>query len=107
MLERTREIGIIRSVGAVRSQVSRIVVVESVIIGITGGLLGVISGTITGWMSVEGFANGEAGMSIRYVIDYSALARAIVLAVGFSALAGLYPAWRAAKTNVVEALAYE
>jgi len=107
VLERTREIGIIRSIGAVKRQLSQIVVVESVLLGLTAGVLGVVVGTILGWMSVEGFANGEAGLSIAYVIDYAALGKAILLATGFSALAGLYPAWRAARTNITEALAYE
>jgi putative ABC transport system permease protein len=107
VLERTREIGVIRSIGAFKSQVAKVVVVESVLLGIIGGVLGVIVGTILGWMSVEGFISGEAGMSMHYVIDYAAIGRAIVLAAGLSALAGLYPAKRAAKTNVVEALAYE
>ncbi len=107
VLERIREIGMIRAIGAFKGQVSRIVVVESVILGLTGGILGVIVGTIQGWMSVEGFGNGEAGMSINYLVDYAALGKAIILAIGFSALAGLYPARRAARTNIVEALAYE
>jgi len=107
VLERTREIGILRSIGAFKGQVARIVVVESVLLGITGGILGVIVGTILGWMSVEGFISGEAGMSIQYLVDYAAMGKAIMLAAGFSALAGLYPAKRAAKTNITEALAYE
>jgi putative ABC transport system permease protein len=107
VLERTREIGVIRSIGALKNQVAKVVVVESVLLGITGGVLGVIVGIILGWMSVEGFISGEAGMSVNYLVDYAAIGKAIILAVVFSALAGLYPARRAAKTNVVEALAYE
>ncbi len=107
VLERTREIGIIRSIGAFKTQVSRIVVLESVLLGVTGGVLGVICGSINGWLSVEGFIRGEAGMTVDYLLDYSAIIKVIFLAIVFSALAGLYPAKRAAKTNVVEALAYE
>jgi putative ABC transport system permease protein len=107
VLERTREIGILRSIGAFKSQVAKIVVVESFLLGITGGVLGAAVGTGLGWMSVEGFISGEAGMTINYLVDYAAIGKAIVLAAGFSALAGLYPARRAAGTNVVEALAYE
>ncbi len=107
VLERTREIGVLRSLGAFKSQVAKVVVVESVILGLTGGILGVLVGIVIGWMSVEGFISGEAGMSIHYLVDYAAIGKAIVLAAGFSALAGLYPAWRAAKINITEALAYE
>jgi putative ABC transport system permease protein len=107
VLERSREIGVIRSIGALRGQISRIVVIESILIGITGGLLGIACGTAVGWMGIEGFARGEAGMTIDYCFDYRAYAWAIMLSIGLSAVAGLYPARRAAKTNIVEALAYE
>jgi putative ABC transport system permease protein len=107
VLERTREIGIIRSFGAFKRQVSKIVVLESVLLGITGCGLGIICGTFLGWMGIEGLVNGEIGMSVLYRIDSSAILKAIAFAVVFSALAGLYPARQAAKTNIVEALAYE
>lgn len=107
VLERTREIGITRSIGALKNQIARVVVLESLLLGFVGGIIGILSGSFVGWMGVEGLVNGEAGMSVLYRIDYAAILKAIVLALGFSALAGLYPAWRAAKTNIVEALAYE
>ncbi len=107
VFERTREIGILRSLGALKSQVAKVVVLESVLLGVTGGILGVAVGVVLAWMSVEGFISGEAGMSINYLMDHTAEGKALALAAGFSALAGLYPAWRAARTNIVEALAYE
>jgi putative ABC transport system permease protein len=107
VLERTREIGIIRSMGAFKGQLSRVVVLESVLLGLTGTLLGIVCGTVLGWMGTAGFVNGEAGMTVPYLIDYHAILKAIVLAVVLSALAGLYPARQAANTNIVKALAYE
>jgi putative ABC transport system permease protein len=107
VLERTREIGILRSIGMLRGQVSRVVVVESMLLGIVGGLLGAGAGVIIGWMSLEGFLKGDYGASMQYQIDYPSVLWALALSTLLAALAGVYPARRAAKTNIVEALSYE
>ena len=62
---------------------------------------------VIGWMSLEGFLRGDYGASMRYHIDMSSIVWALCLSTLLSALAGLYPAQRAAKTNIVEALSYE
>ncbi len=107
VLERTREIGILRSIGMLRGQVSRVVVLESMLLGLIGGALGAGAGVIIGWMSLEGFLKGDYGASMRYHISYASIVWAIVLSTLLAALAGIYPARRAAKTNIVEALSYE
>lgn len=107
VLERTREIGILRSIGMTRKQVSRVVLIESMILGACGGALGAGAGILMGWLSLEGFFRIDLGGSIRYVIHGPSLIWAFLFAIGFSALAGLYPAWRASRTNITEALAYE
>ncbi len=107
VLERTREIGILRSIGMQRGQVSRVVIIESMLLGVIGGTLGAGAGIIVGWMSLEGFLKGDYGASMQYHVDLSSLLWAIALSTLLSALAGVYPAQRAAKTNIVEALAYE
>ncbi len=70
VLERTREIGILRSIGMLRSQVSRVVVIESMLLGIIGGALGAGAGVIVGWMSLEGFLKGDYGASMQYHVHY-------------------------------------
>ncbi len=107
VLERTREIGILRSIGMLRSQVSRVVVIESMLLGIIGGALGTGAGMVIGWMSLEGFLKGDYGASMQYHVDYSSLFWALGLSTLLAALAGVYPARRAAKTNITEALSYE
>ncbi|MGE5172614.1 MAG: ABC transporter permease [Betaproteobacteria bacterium] len=107
VLERTREIAILRSIGMLRRQVSAVVVIESMLLGIIGGVLGVGAGMIIGWMSLEGFLRGDYGASMHYHIDSASIFWALALSTLLAALAGLYPARRAAKTNIVEALAYE
>ena len=107
VLERTREIGVLRSIGMLRRQVSSVVVIESMLLGIIGGALGAGAGIIIGWMSLEGFLKADYGASMQYHINYASIAWALALSTLLAALAGVYPARRAAKTNIVEALAYE
>lgn len=107
VLERTREIGILRSIGMKRSQVSRVVLIESALIGVAGGLLGAAAGVVTGWINLEGFFRIDFGSSMAYHVHYPSIASALLLSVGISMLAGVYPAWRAAKINIVESLTYE
>jgi len=107
VLERTREIGILRAIGMQRGQVAWVVLIESTLIGLMGGGLGAGTGILIGWIELEGAFRLDLGASITYHVHYAALAGALLLAAGLSALAGLYPARRAARTNIVEALAYE
>ncbi len=107
VFERTREIGILRSIGMTRSQVSRIVILESMLLGGCGGILGSATGILVGWLNLEGFFRIDLGASLRYEVHGPSLVLALLISVAVAALSGLYPALRAAKTNIVEALAYE
>ncbi len=107
VLERTREIGVLRSIGMLRSQVSAVVVIESMFLGLIGGALGAAAGVVIGWMSLEGFLRGDYGASMHYHVDYASILWALALSTLLAGLAGVYPARRAARTNIVEALAYE
>lgn len=107
VLERTREIGVLRSIGMLRTQVFRIVLIESMILGLVGGLLGCLGGIVMGWASLKGFFSADYGPSMAYALPYSSIFWALLLSVTIAALSSIYPAWRAAKTNIVEALAYE
>ena len=107
VLERTREVGILRSIGMMRNQISGVVIIESALLGAAGGLLGSATGILIGWINLEGFFRLDLGASVQYHIHYASIGWSLLLSVGFSALAGLYPARRAAKTNIVEALSYE
>ena len=56
---------------------------------------------------VEGFFRADFGANVAYHIHLFSLVLAVVLAIALATLAGIYPAWRAAKTNITEALSYE
>ncbi len=107
VIERTRELGILRAIGMTRKQVAGVVLVESLLLGAAGGVLGAATGILVGWLNVEAFFRIDFGANIAYHIHYASIVLAVVLAAGLAAFAGLYPAWRAAKTNITEALSYE
>jgi putative ABC transport system permease protein len=107
VLERTREIGTLRSIGMLRRQISAVVVLESILMGLAGGLLGSVAGVLSGWVCLEGFFTANYGSAARYYIPYGSILWALALSAGLAALAGMIPARKAAKTTIVEALAYE
>jgi putative ABC transport system permease protein len=107
VMERTREIGTLRSIGMLRRQIYGVVVLESILMGLAGGALGSISGIVSGWINLEGFFVANYGSAARYHLPFSAILWALFLSAGLSALAGMIPARKAAKTNIVEALAYD
>ncbi|MGH2556603.1 MAG: FtsX-like permease family protein, partial [Actinomycetota bacterium] len=102
--ERTREIGLLRAVGMVRRQVRRMIRWESVIIAVFGALLGTAVGVFFGWAMVQ--ALKDVGISVL-AIPGGQLVLYILLAGLAGVLAGIMPARRAAKLNVLEAIAYE
>jgi putative ABC transport system permease protein len=107
VLERTREISTLRAIGMLKRQISGVVVLESALMGLAGGILGSAAGIISGWVNLESLFVANYGSAAKYFIPYGSILWAIFLSVGLSAMAGLIPARQAAKTNIVEALGYE
>jgi len=95
--ERTREIGVRRSLGATRLHILAQFLTESVVMGIAGGLLGVVLAASLN----ELVLGGRAPLATDWVF-YS-----FGICVGIGIVAGMYPATRAAYQNVVDALRYE
>jgi putative ABC transport system permease protein len=98
--ERTREIGIMKAVGATRRDIVQLFLVESVILGVVGSLLG----------TVVGLAGGYAAASyLEFPVSLATEWFGVAVAVGFGVgvLAGIYPAWNAARTDPIDALRHE
>jgi putative ABC transport system permease protein len=100
VMERTREIGILKAIGGKNSDVLSLFLTEASITGVIGGILGAAFGFVLG--TVVGNYVGLP-VSTSPVLGLMVVGFAIVTAV----LAGLYPAWRASGLNPVEALRYE
>ncbi|ELY64343.1 ABC transporter permease [Natronococcus jeotgali] len=98
--ERTREIGIMKAVGAQNRDVLGLFLAEAVILGMVGAILGTALGLVAGYLGAW-----YVDLPLVYPYEYVALAVAVGLLVGI--LSGLYPAWRAARTDPIDALRYE
>jgi putative ABC transport system permease protein len=101
ILERTRELGLLRAIGLRRWQMVRMVVAESLVMSVFGGILGLATGVAAG-ISVVGAARLQS-----LAISWTSLLAFLALAVVAGLLAALTPSSRAAKVNVLAAIAYE
>jgi putative ABC transport system permease protein len=102
--ERTRELGLLRAVGMSRRQVKRMIRWESVIIAVFGAVLGIVIGVLFGWALQQSLRN--EGVT-EFVLPVGQLVVYLVLAGLAGVLAAIWPARRAAKLNVLEAISYE
>ncbi len=102
--ERTREIGLLRAVGMVRRQVRRMVRWEAVIIALFGAILGVVIGIFFGWAVIQALSDEGLG---EFAIPYGQVVLALVLAGFAGVIAAIWPARKAARLNILEAIGYE
>jgi putative ABC transport system permease protein len=111
LIERTREIGILKALGMKSRTVLTIFLGESVIIGLMGAVIGIILGwilaNITARVLSSGVFGGGGGFTITPLLTPEVLVGALAFGVGVSVIFALYPAWRASKLKPVEALRYE
>jgi putative ABC transport system permease protein len=98
--ERTREIGIRRALGARRYHIMLQFLVETVVLSVGGGILGILLG-----VSIPAFVEYFADM--RTIVTFSAPILAFGISVSIGLVFGLYPAWQAANLDPVEALRHE
>ncbi len=111
ILERRREIGILKALGAADRDVKQLFFVEAGVMGLLGGIFGVVFGWLIGRALTWGtniYLNRQNLPSAHvFSVPWWLVLGAIVFAVAVSLAAGLYPASRAARLNPVEALRYE
>ena len=111
ILERRREIGVLKALGAADADVQQLFFVEAGVIGLFGGFLGVFFGWVLGRAITFGtnvYLKRQALNPIELSsVPWWLILAGIVFAVLVSLVAGLYPASRAAKLNPVDALRYE
>jgi putative ABC transport system permease protein len=99
--ERTRELGMLRAIGMTRRQVRRMIRHESVITALMGGVIGIVLGLVLG-----GLLASRVDF-IVFTLPWGQLIVFAIAAIVVGLLAAIFPARRAAKLNVLEALQYE
>jgi putative ABC transport system permease protein len=122
IMERTREIGVLKAIGYRARNILTMFLAEASITGIIGGFLGTIigvllafllSGGLSGMMGGSGMggpggsSRATASSGFTPVISSQLIAFSLIFPIGISIVAGLYPAWRASRLNIVNALKYE
>jgi len=102
--ERTRELGLLRTVGARRGQLALAVLQEGVVIAALGALVGVALGVVLGWAMVETLPFDDR---IEVDVPVIAVTSIAIGAMAAGLVAGLVPAWRAGRLDVLVAAAEE
>jgi len=116
VMERTREIGILKALGYRPKQIMSMFLSEAILSGIIGGVGGTVLGyalafvvggalPLSGGFGRPGQAGG--GITLTPVFTPELIIFSLLFPVGVAVLAGLYPAWRASRMNAVAALKYE
>lgn len=105
VIERTREIGMLRAVGATQAQVKRMVFAESVLLSALGTTMGILVGLFLSYLLVK--AIGVIGFKTDFYFPIMGIIASIVVGLVFGIIAAMVPARQAANTVIVEALQYE
>ncbi len=103
VLERTREIGIMKAIGARNNHIFNQFLLESGLLGLIGGVFGTLFGILIGFAGISGinnFIGSEVQMNFNLILIFSSLAGSFLI----GAISGIVPANKAAKKNPVEAL---
>ena len=103
VLEKTKEIGTMKAIGAKNRDILMIFLFNSGMVGLVGGILGVMLGAIVsaGLQSMMGSMTAGGGLSLALMVE------GLLLAVSIGVISGVIPAYRASKLKPVDALRYE
>jgi putative ABC transport system permease protein len=107
VLERRREIGILRYLGLRRREVRSMVLIEAGFIGLLGGLGGIVVGALLALLLIFVINRQAFGWLIELHVPYDFLAEALVLVIVAAVIAGIYPAGVAARIRTAEAVREE
>ncbi len=106
VIERTREIGMLRAIGATRSQVWKTIVAEALLLSAMGTAFGILAGLYLSYVFVSGLAAGGF-MKMPYTFPLAGVLAAIAAGLLFGVGAALMPARQASRLEIIQALRYE
>jgi putative ABC transport system permease protein len=107
VLQRRRELGLLRAVGATQGQVLYTVLAEAMLMGIFGTILGLLGGIPLEWYLMRIVIYEESGLLFPVTVPWRETLILSSLAIVTATLAGLVPAFKAARQHIAEAIAYE
>jgi putative ABC transport system permease protein len=107
VIQRRRELGLLRAVGATQGQVLRSVLFEALLMGLIGSVLGVLFGIMLEWYAVKVILLEESGFRFPLTLPWREAALISALALTTATVAGLLPAARAVRLRIADAIAYE
>lgn len=107
VLQRRRELGLLRAVGATRFQVLCSLLAEAALMGLMGAAIGVLLGIPLEWYAVRVILFEESGFVFPVRIPWADVGAVVCLALGVAVLAGIVPAVHAMRLHIAEAIAYE
>ena len=107
ILERKREIGILRFIGAFREQVKRMVLIEAGILGLIGSMMGLAAGAVVSYILIFVINKQSFGWTIQIHYPYLFILFSLIIFWVVSLIAGLYPAHLAVRLNPKEAVRVE
>jgi putative ABC transport system permease protein len=107
VLQRRRELGLLRAVGATQSQLLRSVLAEATLMGLIGATLGLLFGLPMEWYAVRILLLEEAGFDLPLSVPWQEAALVAALAVLIATVAGLWPALESLRLRIADAIAYE
>lgn len=105
--ERIREIGLRKSLGARRRDITKQFLLEAIMLCVVGGVFGIAFGFLAAWGLGQVVGAVQAGMTITPVLEPAVVAGAVAVCVLIGVVFGYYPARRAAKLDPVESLRYQ
>lgn len=107
ILQRRREFGLMRAVGANQSQILRSVLAEAILMGLIGAILGFMIGLILEWYVIKVILLDEAGFVFDLRVPWLEAVIVMGLSVLTATVVGLWPAYQATQIRIAEAIAYE
>jgi putative ABC transport system permease protein len=107
VIQRRRELGLLRAVGASQGQVMRSVLFEALLMAVIGSVLGLLFGLLLEWYAVDVILLEESGFHLPVTIPWREAAIISLLAMATATVAGLLPALRAVRLRIADAIAYE